>query len=239
MQQKQGNFNTSIIAMKTHLFFILISIALLGNFSAQAQKDWPTDSLDTARNAKFLSDNEKNIILEINKIRHDPARYAQESMTWMASFYNAKKELKIPGRDAFKTEEGIAAFNDCISEMKKAKPADPLYPSRGMTKACRLLIYDQELTGKVGHISSGKANPYERLLNFGKFIGKSDENVFYGDSEAHNVIIMMMINDGMKSRDYRHNILDPDFKLVGIDTGKHKTLGEICVINFASTFTDK
>lgn len=223
--------------MKTHLIFTLL-IATLAILPTQAQTNWPIDSLDTARGVKFLSENEKDIILEINKIRYNPSQYAQESMLWLEHFYD-KKVLNTPGRKQLKTEEGVDAFYDCIKAMKEARPATALYPSRGMTKACRLLIYDQELTGKTGHLSSGKASPYERLTNFGKFIGKSGENVFYGDSEAHNVVISMMINDGAKSRSSRLNILDPDFRLIGIDTGTHKLLGEMCVINFTSTFTDK
>lgn len=212
---------------------LLVAVGLKGEFS-----EWPLEVLDTARNVDYLSPEEKDLILEVNKIRHDPSRYAQEYMLFLESFYLGK-QLQIPGKEVVHTIEGKGAYDECMEALKQAKPAPPIRPSRGMTKACRLLVYDQSLTGKTGHKGSGNSSSYERMQSFGRFIGKSAENIHYGDCETRYTIISMLISDGVKSRSSRKNILDPDFQLAGAAVGSHKMMGKMCVMNFASTFTDK
>jgi hypothetical protein len=222
-----------------HFYILIFTSLLLFAVSTQGQtSEWPLDVLDAARNVEYLSSEEKDLILEINKIRHDPARYARENMLFLGSFYSGK-QLLIPGKDPVYTIEGKNAYTECMEELGTAKPVPPLRPSRGMTKACRLLVYDQSLTGKTGHKGSGNSSPYERMQSFGRFIGKSAENIHYGDCETRYVIISMLISDGTKSRSSRKNILDPDFQLVGAAVGTHKTTGNMSAINFASTYTDK
>lgn len=212
---------------------LLVAVGSKGEFS-----EWPLEVLDTARNVDYLSPQEKDLILEVNMIRHDPARYAREYMLFMESFYLGK-QLQIPGKEPVHTIEGKSAYSECMDALKLAKPAPPVRPSRGMTKACRLLVYDQSLTGRTGHKGSGNSSPYERMQSFGRFIGKSAENIHYGDCETRYVIISMLISDGTKSRSSRRNILDPDFQLIGAAVGTHKTMGNMSVINFTSTYTDK
>lgn len=222
-----------------HFYILIFTSLLLLAVGTQGQpSEWPLDVLDTARNVEYLSSEEKDLILEINKIRHNPARYAREHMLFMESFYSGK-QLQIPGKEPHHTIEGKNAYTECMEELGKAKPVPPLRPSRGMTKACRLLVYDQSLTGKTGHKGSGNSSPYERMQSFGRFIGKSAENIHYGDCETRYTIISMLISDGTKSRSSRKNILDPDFQLVGAAVGTHKNTGNMCVINFTSTYTDK
>lgn len=224
--------------MKRFYVLIFTVLLLVAVGSKGESTDWPLETLDTARNVDYLSSEEKDLVLEVNKVRYNPAQYAHEHMLFLESFYLGK-QLQIPGKDVLHTIEGKSAYTECLDALKLAKPAPLLQPSRGMTKACRLLVYDQSLTGKTGHKGSGNSSSYERMQSFGRFIGKSAENIHYGDNETRFTIISMLISDGVKSRSSRKNILDPDFKLIGTACGSHKVMGDMCVMNFASTFTDK
>jgi uncharacterized protein YkwD len=220
------------------LFSILILLVVVINAWSQNSVEWPIKKLDTARDITYLSTNEKDIILELNKVRYDPVKYANESIKWMGVFYEGKL-LKLPGKEILETSEGKTAFDDCIKYLEQSKPVPLLYPSKGMSKACMLLVYDQSTTGDTGHKGSGNSSPVERVKNFGNFEGSYAENIHYGDCEPVLVVISLLIDDGVRSRGHRKTILDPAFNFTGVSIGKHKIYGQMCVNTFATTFRDK
>ncbi|MFA9391085.1 MAG: CAP domain-containing protein [Prolixibacteraceae bacterium] len=224
--------------MKSFIYFFIAFCTLSSPTFAQSNFEWPIKELDTARNVSYLSEVEKDVILELNKVRFNPAVYAELSMKWMEVYYSGDL-LKIPGKEVYKTNEGKAALLECIEELKKASPAPILKPSKGMTKACELLVYDQSSTGKTGHRGSGNSTPSDRAANFGQFMGNYAENIHYGDCEATFVVISLLIDDGVKSRGHRKNILDKSFNYTGVAIGDHKEYGQLCVNTFATAFTEK
>ena len=212
---------------------LLLLIALISQ--SQDKFVWPIKELDTARDVTYLTSYEKDVILEINKVRYNPAIYARECMSWIAVFYEGKF-LKLPGKEQILTNEGKKAFDDCMKALAVAKPAPKLYPSGGMSKACKLLVYDQEATGKTGHKGAGNSQPTDRVKKFGTFEGTYAENIQYGESEPALTVIALLIDDGVKSRGHRETILNPDFHYTGIAIGKHKTYGQMCVCTYATNF---
>jgi uncharacterized protein YkwD len=220
------------------LFPIFILFAFVINGWSQNNVDWPIKKLDTARDVNYLTSDEKDVILELNKIRFNPSKYARENMKWIGVFYEGKL-LKLPGKEILKTVEGKAAFDECIQWLEKSKPAPVLYPSKGMSKACSLLVYYQSTTGETGHRGSGNSSPSDRIKNFGTFEGDFAENIHYGDCEPAFIIISLLIDDGVKSRGHRKNILDPSFNATGVAIGKHKTYEQMCTNTFATRFYDK
>lgn len=223
--------------MKTHFFLILI--LFLSNLAiAQSNFEWPIKELDTARDVNYLTKEEKDVILELNKVRYNPAMYAKLNMQWMEVFYSGKL-LQIPGKITYETEEGREAFLDCMKALENAEPVSILKPSRGMTKACELLVYDQSSTGRTGHKGSGNSSPTDRAGRFGQFTGHYAENIHYGDCEPAFVVISLLIDDGVHSRGHRKNILSNDYNYVGVAIGDHKVYGNMCVNTYATNFTDK
>jgi len=222
--------------MKTYLLLLI----LLQSMAAIAQEtfSWPIKELDTARDVAYLSEAEKNVILELNMVRYNPAKYAQLRMKWMEVFYS-NNLLKIPGKEVFQTNEGKVAYLDCIKALENAKSAPILYPSKGMTKGCELLVYDQSSTGNTGHKGSGNSSPTDRAKRFGQFNGYFAENIHYGDCEPGFVVISLLIDDGVQSRGHRKTILSADFNTVGVAIGSHKTYNEMCVTTYATKFIEK
>jgi uncharacterized protein YkwD len=220
------------------LFQILIFLLLVITANAQTNSEWPIKKLDTARDVTYLSPEEKDVILELNKVRYDPVKYARESIKWIGIFYEGKL-LKLPGKEIIETSEGKNAFEDCIKNLEQSKPAPILYPSRGMSKACSLLVYEQSNTGDTGHRGSGNSTPVDRVKSFGNFDGEYAENIHYGDCEPIFVVISLLIDDGVRSRGHRKTILDPNFNFVGAAIGKHKIYAQMCVNTFATTFHEK
>lgn len=206
---------------------------------AQSFYQWPLKELDTAREVNYLSEKEKDIILEMNMLRHNPPMYAHFMMKWMEIFYNDKKILSIPGKTPYLTNEGKEAYLECIEVLSKTAPATVLQVSHGMSKACKLLVLDQGTTGRTGHKSSSNTTPGDRLKQFGTPVGYFAENIHYGDIEPRFVIISLLIDDGVKSRGHRKTLLSNDFNITGVAMGNHKTYGGMCVITYAQQYQEK
>jgi len=120
-----------------------------------------------------------------------------------------------------------------IEELKTAKPKNPLQSSQVLEKLARGHALDMGEKGKVGHTSSNGTSFETRLRKKIK-TGMIAENCDYGNSEPLEIVMALLIDDGITSLGHRKNILHPSLKYVGIAIEKHKTYGTNCVMDFAS-----
>jgi uncharacterized protein YkwD len=65
------------------------------------------------------------------------------------------------------------------------------------------------------------------------------ENIAYGGTSARQVIIYLLIDDGVQDRGHRKNFIQPEFKTVGVSVGFHPEYKTMCVMDFAGFFVDK
>jgi len=216
--------------MVTFLFFAHFKLVLANDPNSSS-------ILNTAANESYLSPLEKEIVFEINIFRSDPAQYAEKYIAPLAKNYQ-KNILQYPGDIPIKTVEGVKALNECVRELKKATPKPILYPSEGLTKAAEDHCRDQSKTGRTGHIGSDNSNLKARVDRYGKWKVRIAENIAYGNTSARQVIIFLLIDDNVKNRGHRVNMLHPDFKLVGVSTGRHPEYLTMCVMDFAGGMTE-
>ncbi len=210
----------------TILFLIIANFAFGNNPITQ-------NELNTAANATYLSPIEKEIILEINRFRSDPAKYANDYIAPLSKHYN-NKLLKYPGEKiSIRTQEGVKALYECVSELQKATPKPIMYPNKALTKAASDHQKDQTKTGKTGHTGSDNSTLKERIERYGKWQVRIAENIAYGNTSARQILIFLLIDDGVKSRGHRKNMLNPDLKVVGVSFGKHPVYRTMCVMDFA------
>lgn len=189
--------------------------------------------LNTAANVSYLSPIEKEVIHEINRFRSNPAKYANDYIAPLAKYYK-NKLLDYPGDDKnIKTREGVKALHECVRELQKATPLPIMYPSKALTKAAGNHQKDQSETGKTGHTGSDQSSLRERIERYGEWQVRIAENIAYGNSSARQVVIFLLIDDGVKSRGHRKNLLHPAYKTVGVSFGKHPVYETMCVMDFA------
>lgn len=166
--------------------FIILFITLLGVGSSEnlsSDKAWPTD-LNTAKDAVYLNELEREVIHELNKVRSNPKRFAEEYMVDLLAAYNGKL-FTFPGNKIpVKTHEGIQPLKECIKVLKKTTPRPLLQPAKGLAKAAEELVTDQQKHGGVGHISRSGANPQKRIEKYGEWDICSSEDITYGSFEA-------------------------------------------------------
>lgn len=218
--------------LQVTLLFLFIISAVFGTEPKN------TAGLNTAINANYLSPLEKEIIYEINLFRSNPAKYAEDYIAPLAKSYQ-KKILKYPGDQPILTKEGVNALYECVRVLKKATPKPILYPDRSLTKSAEDHQKDQSRTGKTGHVGSDNSSLKKRIERYGNWKVRIAENIAYGNTSARQVIIFLLIDDDVKNRGHRNNMLNPDFNVVGVSCGSHPVYNTMCVMDFAGGVTGK
>jgi len=203
----------------------------------QEESPWPAE-LNTARDAVYLDKLEKDIIFELNKVRSNPKRFAEEYMEELQTSFNAKL-FAYPGQDPVKTKEGIAPLIECLKVLKVTSPLPLLSPAEGLAKASNDLVNDQQKNGGLGHITKNGSTPQKRIEKYGDWDICSAEDITYGSFEARQIVIFLLIDDGVPDRAHRKNILNPCFHFAGVSYGIHPTYESICVIDYAGEYKTK
>jgi hypothetical protein len=213
-------------------FFLFFSISsTFGNISETE------NNLNTAINVSYLSTIEKEIIFEINLLRTNPAKYATNYIAPLANNYK-NKMLYYPGDLPLRTREGVNALYECVHVLKRTQNLKLIYPSKGLTRAAEDHVKDQSKSGKTGHRGGDRSNVRERIERYGDWNIRIAENIAYGGLSARQIIIYLLIDDGIRDRGHRKTFLHPDYKTVGVAIGSHPYYNSMWVMDFAGSFTD-
>lgn len=200
-----------------------------------SEKGWDMNTLNTAVSASYLNDEEKNLILAMNLVRSNPPLYADLYVKpFMAMYKN--KQIHYPDGTIIATEEGLTPVRELYNELKRTKPLPPLKPSKGLSKAAASHTSYQSKNGQIGH--DGQGGMQKRIEKQGDWSGAIGENISYGYQSGHEAVLSLLIDDGVKNRGHRKNILNPDFKTAGVSINTHPKYRWVHVINYAGGFSD-
>jgi uncharacterized protein YkwD len=196
---------------------------------------WQKEIVDTAAGAEYLTDPEKQVILEINMVRADPAEYARRFLVPLRSYYR-RTRLQFPGELPILTHEGVRALDECIRELQVAKPVSALSPAKGLALAARDHARDQGTTGMTGHFGSAGSTPPNRISRYGTWDISAGEDIDYGNADPQRIVISLLVDDGVASRGHRAILLDGGFRFVGVSLGPHSVYRHMCVLDFAGSY---
>ncbi|MCF6331780.1 MAG: CAP domain-containing protein [Draconibacterium sp.] len=195
------------------------------------------NNLNTAANVRYLSSLEKEVIYEINLLRSNPTKYANNYIVPLTKNYKSRM-LYYPGDKPLKTQEGVRALQECVHILYQTQSLSLVYPSRGLTKAAEDHVKDQSKSGKTGHRGSDGSDMNQRIERYGKWQIRIAENIAYGGISARQIVIYLLIDDGIRDRGHRKNFLNPDYKTIGVATGSHPGYKSMWVMDFAGLFTE-
>jgi uncharacterized protein YkwD len=122
-----------------------------------------------------------------------------------------------------------------VADLKKCQKMGELKSSKILTGVAQMHALDMGKTGSVGHTSSDGTPFSERLRKKANAGGMIAENCDYGNEEPLDIVMALLIDDGIKSLGHRKNILEPHYRWIGIAIEKHKTYRVNCVMDFAET----
>ncbi len=224
--------------MKNKFIHILTLLLFSGLFSnAQTKENWP-DELNSAKSTGYLSDLEKQVILELNKVRNDPKRFAEEYMEELTAAFEGKT-YTYPGHTPVNSVEGVYPLNECIQILKRTDQLAILQPAQGLASAAMYLAEDQQKHGGIGHVSRNGSTPKNRIERYGTWNICSAEDITYGSFEARQIVIALLIDDGVPDRGHRKNVLNPCTHFVGVSFGGHPAYQSMCVIDYAGEYKTK
>jgi uncharacterized protein YkwD len=174
---------------------------------------------------------------ETNLLRHDPQSYVRHLEVLLARFDGML--LERPGRPFLRTEEGAPAVQEAIAALRAARPVEGLEWSAGLARAAGDHVRDQGPVGGTEHRGTDGSDPAGRMERYGQWRGAVAENIAYGENPARDVVVQLLIDDGVRSRGHRDALLDPGWGVTGVACGRHRDYGQICVMDYAAGYVDR
>ena len=189
-----------------------------------------------AQQEVILSAVEDAVIKEINEARNNPQKFVGYLEEYRKSLKG--NVLHLPNSTPLVMIEGAAAIDDAINDLKKLPKINDLKNSRGLNRVAKSHLEDLIENPKLGHKGKDGTLLDQRLLRYGLVGLAYAENISYRISIAREVVLAMIVDDGIKSRSHRKNIYNPSFKLFGIACGSAKDKTAVCVAEFADDFSE-
>ena len=204
--------------MKLFTALLMAFLLLPANLRAQspAWESWEADvvgSLFTSRGVPYLNEEEQKVILFMNMARHDGPLFAETFLTQ----YVEENQIK-----------NSSYLRSLYQELKRTSGLVPFYPEEDLTAVAQGHATTSGKTGHVGHKDMNKrfaplrGNPYNAW----------GENCSYGFEEAISIVVTLLVDEGIKDKGHRKNILNEDYNSVGVAIRPHKRYRVNCVMDF-------
>lgn len=190
--------------------------------------NWDLSKLDTAADCDYLTAKEKNVILEMNKVRSDPAKYAELYIKPRLNRYSGN--LYIEGDRRIQMKEGKKAAQECYDVLRRSPKVPVLAPEKTLYLAAKDHAADQGKTGATGHTGSDGSGPGKRVDRYNPNLTYIGENISYGSHTARDIVVDLLIDDGVPSRRHRKNIMEKNFSITGVAIGAHRQYEMMCVL---------
>ena len=162
---------------------------------------------------------ELSVIDEMNLARTAPKNYADTYIAPRSSEFSA------------------AYFNECLEEMRAMAPVGELVHARGLWKMARAHAESQGAAGEIGHDRVNGLTFSQDIRNYGSFTS-AGENISYGSTTARDIVVRLLVDDGIESRGHRKNLLSKDFTSTGVGYAPHTVYRYECVIDYAGGWKD-
>jgi uncharacterized protein YkwD len=174
---------------------------------------------------------EKEIFIKHNELRTNPQSFIPKLKECLKHF--REKIYHMPGEDPIQTYEGPEAIEEAIQFLQAQKPVNKLIYNENISSACKDHVHDIGVKGLTTHEGSDGKNISDRIEKYCEWDGAAAENLAFGFKNAENIILNLLIDDGVKERNQRFNLFHPDFKYIGIGVGSHRDYGICAVIGYA------
>jgi uncharacterized protein YkwD len=212
----------------------LFLFILAGQVNAQKWTDAEFRKANTAANASYLSNEEKNIVMYMNLIRLDGEKFYYTFLEDYINTYNAKvrqyrnyNELRITRNNTY--------YTSLLKHLRGIKNLQMFYPDDKLTSLSRNHAQDLNRNNLDTHESSNGDKFSKRLSKY--FPNKTmSENIDFGYSNSLDIVCHLLLDCGVPSLGHRFNLLDQRYKLntVGVSIQPHPSYTWCAVIDFVA-----
>jgi len=179
----------------------------------------------------------RQVLAEMNLARTAPRTYAGYLRELRGRFRG--KSYLLPGSSSrVTTVEGRGAVDEAIKYLSRQKALATLGWSDGLAAAAAELAEEQGRSGATGHVGRQSGGIKERIERHGKWERQIGENIGYGPESARDMVMQLIIDDGVKGRGHRKNIFAKAFTTAGVACGPHPRFDTMCVIDFSGGFRE-
>lgn len=204
--------------------------ALLAAALAGCAPAGPSGSAAITGSVAVRAETRADIVAELNAARTDPAAYARKARALRALYRGDR--IERPGEVAEVTREGMAAVDEAIAFLERQAPLPPLRNSPLLARAAADHAGEQARTGGVAHDGADGSSPADRMRRYGRW-SATGEAIAYGRDRAGDVILQLIIDDGVADRGHRRILFNPAYGLVGASCAPHPVWRRACVLDFA------
>ncbi len=185
--------------------------------------------------AQFIPPPAPSVLDAFNQFRANPSSYV--TILEERRKYFVGNLLKIPGEPDLLTSEGVAALDEAVEQIRSMRVAlSPVVLSDGLCHAAADHVVDTGGIGITSHTGTDGSSFTKRIARYGTTSGAVSEVIDYGARDAAEVILDLLVDDGVANRGHRKSVLDPRWHYVGIACGPHSVLRTMCVIDFAAGY---
>jgi|GEM_PF-2351445 len=178
---------------------------------------------------------ERAVQAEMNLLRQSPANYADKIASRRSSY---RGKIRYPaGGQAILTEEGVVALDEAVDALRNEGRLPRLAWSDALNASAGGHANDLNRNNLVGHSGSDGTQPETRVARVGKVDGWVAENIAFGPRTGEDVVIGLLVDDGVADRGHRDVLLKSDLFVAGTACGPHPTYGVVCVMNYATRIT--
>ena len=207
------------------MLFVFGSLIMSQRVFCQTQqallKKYTTDLLEqanTADTSNYLTDEEKKVIQICNLARINGKLF--------------KENILLHWPDIAEHLDNNKYIGSLLTEIEKVKNLPLLQPNYYFHVLAKQHATDMGISGQAGHKGSEQ--------RFNKMIKKTaaykcGENCDYGYDKAIDIVMHLLIDDGVVSLGHRKSILDKDFNSIGVSIMPHQKYEYNCVQMFAAT----
>lgn len=169
---------------------------------------------------------------ESNLLRKNPPAYATKLQALRPNYQGTL--FRRPKQVPIETNEGVRALDEAVKALKRQSPLSPLADSRELARAALEHVRDIGPKGLTSHEGSNGSTPSSRIRHYIRNPTAIAEVMSFGPKAPEDVIVELLIDDGVPGRGHRKILLDPSLQQAGSACGPHKIYGTVCVIDFSN-----
>lgn len=180
---------------------------------SNAWTDEKYEAANTARNALYMSEAERQVIYILNLVRMNPALFES---TVVKQYPDFKRNAKLKQSSYYKS---------LVATLSKLNSLPILIPNRSCFESAKCHAETSGSKAYVGH---------ERITaDCKKNSFYTGECISYGYSDALDIVMALLIDENVPNLAHRANFLG-NFKSIGVSIQPHKSYRYNAVIDFGS-----
>ena len=182
---------------------------------------------------------QRDLLIELNNLRKNPKSYIPLIESEMKSL---KKNNILKKRDSnlqIQTIEGKDAYIDAINFLEHQQSVPPLKEESRLNSAALDLVKDIGSRGIVSHQDSNGQYVSERIEKYCEWDYSASEVIEVSSKNPQDILISLIVDDGLKNRPDRITLFNQAYKFVGISCGMHTEYEIVTVIVFTGSIRQK